>query len=132
MSGEGVSVRLDFGDEPLLGAVKYANRKAMRSAAAYVRKMAVNSVRQSKKASSPGTPPNTRRGLLKRSILFGVEPDGRSAVIGPAKSFVGLSMTAHEFGGMYRGRKYPRRELMGPALRRSAPELPRLWKDSIR
>ena len=42
--------------------------------------------------------PNTRKGLLKRSILFGVEPDGRSAVIGPAKSFVGLSMTAHEFG----------------------------------
>ena len=30
----GVNVRLDFGDEPLLGAVKYANRKAMRSAAA--------------------------------------------------------------------------------------------------
>ena len=128
----GVNVRLDFGDEPLLGAVKYANRKAMRSAAAYVRKVAVNSIRQSRKSSSPGTPPNTRKGLLKRSILFGVEPDGRSAVIGPAKSFVGLSMTAHEFGGTYRGRKYPKRELMGPALRRSAPELPKLWRDAIR
>ena len=64
--------------------------------------------------------------------LTGVEPDGRSAVIGPAKSFVGLSMTAHEFGGMYRGRKYPRRELMGPALAKSAPELPKLWRDAIR
>ena len=31
---EGVNVRLDFGDEPLMGAVKYANRKAMRAAAA--------------------------------------------------------------------------------------------------
>ena len=130
MSG-GATVRLDFGDEPLMGAVKLANRRAMRAAAAYVRRVAANSVRRSRNASAPGTPPNTRRGLLRRSILFGVEPDGRGAVIGPAKSFVGLSMTAHEFGGMYRGRKYPRRELMGPALVRSAPALPRIWRDSI-
>ena len=102
MSG-GLTVRLGFGDEPLLGAVKYASRKAMRAAAAYVRRVAVNSVHRSKRASAAGTPPNTRRGLLRSSILFGVEPDGRSAVIGSAKSFVGISMTAHEFGGMYRG-----------------------------
>ena len=129
---EGVNVRLDFGDEPLMGAVKYANRKAMRSAAAYVRRVAVNSVHRSRKSSAPGTPPNTRKGLLRRSILFGVEPDGRSAVIGPAKSFVGISMTAHEFGGMYRGRRYPARALMGPALMKSAPELPKLWRDAVR
>ena len=54
MSG-GLSVRLDFGDEPLLGAVKYANRKAMRAAAAYVRRVAVNSVHRSRKASAAGT-----------------------------------------------------------------------------
>ena len=129
---DGFSVRLDFGDEPLMGAVKYANRKAMRGVGAYVRRVAVNSVHRSKKASAAGTPPHTRRGLLKNSILFGVEGDGRSVVIGPAKSFVGISMTAHEFGGMYRGRKYPKRQLMGPALMRSAPELPKLWKDAIR
>ena len=129
---EGVNVRLDFGDEPLMGAVKYANRKAMRGVGAYVRRVAVNSVHRSKKASAAGTPPHTRRGLLKNSILFGVEGDGRSVVIGPAKSFVGISMTAHEFGGMYRGRKYPKRQLMGPALMQSAPELPKLWKDAIR
>ena len=129
---DGFSVRLDFGDEPLMGAVKYANRKAMRGVGAYVRRVAVNSVHRSKRASAAGTPPHTRRGLLKNSILFGVEGDGRSVVIGPAKSFVGISMTAHEFGGMYRGRKYPKRQLMGPALMQSAPELPKLWKDAIR
>ena len=129
---DGFSVRLDFGDEPLMGAVKYANRKAMRGVGAYVRRVAVNSVHRSRSASAAGTPPHTRRGLLKNSILFGVEGDGRSVVIGPAKSFVGISMTAHEFGGMYRGRKYPKRQLMGPALMRSAPELPKLWKDAIR
>lgn len=129
---DGFSVRLDFGDEPLMGAVKYANRKAMRGVGAYVRRVAVNSVHRSRSASAAGTPPHTRRGLLKNSILFGVEGDGRSVVIGPAKSFVGISMTAHEFGGMYRGRKYPKRQLMGPALMQSAPELPKLWKDAIR
>lgn len=125
-------VRLEFDGDGLLGAVKYANKKALRSAGAYVRRTAVNSIHKSKKSSSPGTPPNTRQGLLKRSILFGVESDAGSVVIGPAKSFVGLSMTAHEFGGMYRGRKYPKRRLMGPALDRGAPELPKFWKDSIR
>lgn len=129
---DGFSVRLDFGDEPLMGAVKYANRKAMRGVGAYVRRVAANSVHRSRSASAAGTPPHTRRGLLKNSILFGVEGDGRSVVIGPAKSFVGISMTAHEFGGMYRGRKYPKRQLMGPALMQSAPELPKLWKDAIR
>lgn len=129
---DGFSVRLDFGDEPLMGAVKYANRKAMRGVGAYVRRVAANSVHRSRSASAAGTPPHTRRGLLKNSILFGVEGDGRSVVIGPARSFVGISMTAHEFGGMYRGRKYPKRELMGPALMKSAPELPKLWKDAIR
>ena len=104
----------------------------MRGVGAYVRRVAVNSVHRSRSASAAGTPPHTRRGLLKNSILFGVEGDGRSVVIGPAKSFVGISMTAHEFGGMYRGRKYPKRQLMGPALMRSAPELPKLWKDAIR
>lgn len=129
---DGFSVRLDFGNEPLMGSVKYANRKAMRGVGAYVRRVAVNSVHRSRSASAAGTPPHTRRGLLKNSILFGVEGDGRGVVIGPAKSVVGISMTAHEFGGMYRGRKYPKRQLMGPALMQSAPELPKLWKDAIR
>ena len=125
-------VRIEFDEDRLLGAAKYANKKALRSAGAYVRRIAVNSIHRSKKSSPPGTPPNTRQGLLKRSILFGVERDARSVVIGPAKSLVGLSMTAHEFGGTYRGRKYPKRRLIGPALDRAAPGLPKLWRDSIR
>ena len=129
---DGFSVRLDFGDEPLMGAVKYANRKAMRGVGAYVRRVAVNSVHRSRSASAAGTPPHTRRGLLKNSILFGVEGDGRSVVIGPAKSFVGISMTAHEFGGMYRRRKYPKRALMGPTLQKTAPNISKMWADSVK
>jgi len=69
---------------------------------------------------------------LKRSILFGVEKNRMAVVIGPAKSLIGISMTAHEFGGMYRRRKYPRRPLMGPTLEKAAPRLPALWADSVK
>lgn len=125
-------VRIEFDDAGLHRAMKHAGRKALGRAGAYVRRTARNSVRRSKDASAAGTPPNTRRGLVRNAVLFGVENDGRSVVIGPAKSFVGISMTAHEFGGRFRGRNYPARPLMGPALRQSAPKLPKLWEDSIK
>jgi hypothetical protein len=127
-----VKIRIEFDEEKVLNAVKSGNAKALRRAGAYVRKSARNSVSRSAKSSSPGAPPHTRRGLLKRSILFGVENQRQSVVIGPAKSLIGISMTAHEFGGMYRRRKYPKRPLMGPTLERVAPQLPKLWRDSVK
>ena len=80
----------------------------------------------------PGTPPNTRRGLLKQSLLFGVEKQRQSVVIGPAESFIGTAMTAHEFGGIYRTRRYPRRPLMKPTLEKTLPKLPALWENSVK
>ena len=129
---DGFNVRIEFAEDRLLGAMKQANRKALGRVGAYVRKAAVNSVRKSKKASAAGTPPNTRRGLLKHAVLFGVEAGAGRVVIGPARSLIGISMTAHEFGGRYRGREYPRRPLMGPALEHAAPRLPKLWENSLR
>ena len=126
------SVRIEFDERGMLSAVRRANAKALRRAGAYVRKTAINAVSRSNKSSLPGTPPHTRRGLLKRSILFGVDKDRQAVVIGPAKSLIGISMTAHEFGGMYRRRKYPKRALMGPTLVKVFPQLPKLWKDSVK
>ena len=103
----GTKVRVEFDDAGVISKVKKGSLKALRRAGAYVRKSARNAVSRSSKASSPGTPPHTRRGVLKRSILFGVEKHRMAVVVGPAKSFIGISMTAHEFGGMYRRRKYP-------------------------
>jgi len=128
----GTKVRVEFDDAGVISKVKKGSLKALRRAGAYVRKSARNAVSRSSKASSPGTPPHTRRGLLKRSILFGVEKNRMAVVIGPAKTFIGISMTAHEFGGMYRRRKYPKRPLMGPALVKTAPALPKLWADSVK
>ena len=127
-----MKIRIEFDEEKVLNAVKSGNAKALRRAGAYVRKSARNAVSRSAKSSSPGTPPHTRRGLLKRSILFGTEKQRQSVVIGPAKSLIGISLTAHEFGGMSRRRKYPKRPLMGPTLLKAAPALSKLWTDSVK
>lgn len=127
-----VKVRIEFDEEKVLSSVKNGGVKALRQAGAYVRKSARNAISRSSKSASPGSPPHTRRGLLKRSILFGVEKSRMAVVIGPARTFVGISMIAHEFGGMYRHRRYPKRPLMGPTLEKTAPKLPALWENSVK
>lgn len=127
-----IFARTEFYADQLMGAVKYANRKSLRRAGAYVRKIARNMIHRSRKSSAPGNPPNTRRGQLKRSILFGLDEDARGVVIGPAKSIIGLAATPHEYGGRFRGRKYPKRPFMGPALSKAESYLPEIWKDSLK
>ena len=125
-------VRVVFDSDAVRNAVRKGGVKSLRQAGAYVRKAARHAVKKSPKASSAGTPPHTRRGLLKRSLLFGVEPRRMAVVIGPAYQFVGISMTAHEFGGMYRRRKYPKRALMEPTLQKTAPKISKMWADSVK
>jgi len=125
-------IRIEFDGRGLLSAVKRGNGKALRRVGAYVRQVARNAVSRSTHSALPGNAPHTRKGLLKRSILFGVDKARQAVVIGPAKSIIGISMTAHEFGGMYRRRNYPKRPLMGPTLLKTAPQLPKLWEDSLK
>jgi hypothetical protein len=106
--------------------------KSLNHAAAAIRLTARRSIRRSPKKSSSGTPPHTRRGLLKRSVLYNVDKAKMTAVIGPAYSIAGRSGSAHEFGGKYYGRKYPKRSFLGPALKANERRLPKLWADSIR
>ncbi len=124
--------RIEFYERRVLVAVRDANYKALRRTGAYVRKAAQNRVMQSSKASTPGTPPNTRRGLLKKSLLFGAEKKKQSVVIGPAEKFIGTAMVAHEYGGKYRKRRYPKRPLMGPTLEKTASKIPNLWDKAIK
>lgn len=126
------AVRVLFDPDAVKKAVKKGSTNSLKQAGAYVRKAARNSVKKSKHSSIAGTPPHTRRGLLKRSLLFGVEPRRMAVVIGPSFRFVGISMTAHEFGGMYRHRKYPKRPLMRPMLEKTAPQISKLWADSVK
>ena len=124
--------RIEFDDRRILVAVRSGNNIALRRAGAYIRKAARNRISTSDKASVPGSPPNTRQGLLKQSLLFGVDSRRESVVIGPAESIIGTAMVAHEFGGKYRKRRYPKRPLMGPTLEKTANKLPALWEKSVK
>jgi hypothetical protein len=106
--------------------------KSLNHAAAAIRLTARRSIRRSPKESAAGTPPHTRRGLLKRALLYKVDKGKMSAVIGPAYSIVGRSGSAHEFGGKYYGRKYPKRAFLGPALKVNKPRISRFWSASIK
>jgi hypothetical protein len=124
--------RIEFDDRRILVAVRSGNNIALRRAGAYIRKAARNRVTTSDKASAPGSPPHTRQGLLKQSLLFGVDSRRESVVIGPAESIIGTAMVAHEYGGTYRKRRYPKRPLMGPTLEKTATKLPALWEKSVK
>ncbi len=123
---------VEFDADGLLARAARAGLDVLKRMGAYVRRVAQSKVRQSPKASTPGTPPHTRRGLLKRSILFGLDKSERRVLVGPGFSFVGTSASAHEFGGGYRGDRYPKRPLMGPSLKEAAPRLARLWQDAVK
>ena len=124
--------RIEFEEKRILLLVEGGNNKALRRAGAYIRKAAQNKVTTSDRSSAPGSPPHTRRGLLKNAILFGTEKRKQSVVIGPTESIIGTAMSAHEFGGKYRKRRYPKRPLMGPTLQKTASHLPKLWENSVK
>ena len=112
--------------------------------------------------SPPGKPPRTRKGQIKRAILYAVERSGARtgnnassrgryargpsrvlrdnaspgtgcrAFIGPTYEAMGMSASAHEFGGRFRGQRYRARPFMGPALKENVPRLPKMWAGSVR
>jgi hypothetical protein len=111
---------------------KQGNITSLGHAGAAIRLTARRSIRRRKKASLEGTPPNTRRGQLKRAIVYSVEKNRGLVVIGPQKDVVGTAGKAHEFGGRYRREHYPKRPFMGPALAKVKDRLPSRWANSIR
>ena len=122
---------VEFDEGGLLAKIARASKDILKRAGAYVRRVAQRKVTTSPKPSQPGDPPHSRRGLLRRGILFGLERE-TSVLIGPGFRFVGESMSAHEFGGKYRRERYPKRPLMGPSLRESAPHIAKMWRDAVR
>ncbi len=108
------------------------NFKSLGHAAATIRLVARRSIRRRKTAAMPGTPPNTRRGQLKRSIVYALDKQRGVALIGPDFDVVGAAGKAHEFGGRFRRERYPKRPFMGPALEKVKDRLPPMWANSIR
>jgi len=83
--------------------------KALLRAARYVRKVARHSIKfvpkkkrkesYSKQASSPGTPPHTRSGRLKKAILYEITGKKSEAFIGPSFNVIAGIGGLHERGG---------------------------------
>ena len=109
---------------------------------AYTRTVARRSLRRKGKVSPPGSPPASHTKALKTSILFGVDRDRRSVVIGPVR-LRGRKSVAHlvppllEYGGVTRSTKgrgkkmrYRARPFMGPAFQKSLPEVDRFWRSA--
>ena len=127
-----MNTKVEFDEDGLVARVAKASLAVLRRMGAYVRRAAQHKVRSSEKPSPPGTPPHSKTGALKRGILFGVDRRTNSVVVGPSVRFVGTSMQAHEFGGGYKRERYPKRPLMGPSLRESAPHLAKMWENAVK
>ena len=134
---------LFFDSKPIVSSVDKASRKVLSRFGAFVRRTARQSIRKRKKSSTPGKPPSSHTGLLKRFIFFGYDRRKMSVVIGPARltdNNRGAAPSILEFGGTatVKGKKrkknvtIQRRPFMGPAFEKEKPNLPSMWKDSVK
>jgi hypothetical protein len=138
---------LFFDAKKVIDATTKAERKVLSRFGAFVRRSARSSIRKRRKVSSPGQPPSSHTGLLRRFIFFAYDPWRKSVVIGPARlnQKVGDAPRALEHGGRSRvtaGRRRRRRVVrtvtigarpfMGPAFDKEKPKLSAMWRDSIR
>ena len=138
--------RLFFDSKAITRRVDKATRKVLSRFGAFVRNTARKSIRRRKRSAEPGQPPSSHTGLLRRFIFFGYDPaPGRqSVVIGPerlTRKGRGEAPLLLEAGGVRRmkGRRgrpvratYQPRPFMAPAFQKELPNLPPLWRDSVK
>lgn len=104
--------------------------KSLFHAAASISRAAKQSIKTGGTAS-PGSPPRTKRGLLRRAIRFEVNRVEKSAVIGPIATAIEGAAAPHEFGGQYKKQEYPARPFMRPALERNLHRFAGAFSGSI-
>lgn len=135
--------RMFFDRQAVISKVDAATRRVLSRFGAFVRRSAKSSIRKRKKAAPPGQPPSSHTGLLKKFIFFGYDADRRSVVIGPTRlnqKGRGEAPPLLEYGGkatlVRRGKKkhvtYQARPYMGPAFEKEKPQLPAMWRGSVR
>lgn len=127
----------------VINAMDRATRKALSRAGAFVRQRAKSSIRKRKAVSSPGSPPSSHTGLLRKWILFGAELQGRRVLIGPVALRNSGIPNALEFGGTTVATRYQRgrrervtqaveaRPFMGPALEAESPNIPKRFQGAV-
>lgn len=128
----GFKAKALFNARPVQRKVNQTKFTNLRHAAGAIRLTARRSIREHPKPSLPGTPPHTQTRLLKESIVYRVDDVQRSVLVGPDATIIGPIGCVHEFGGLFRGRRYPARPFMGPAVQKNIHRLPKLWAGSIK
>lgn len=130
-----------FDRQTVMNAVNRAERRVLSKFGAFVRRGAKSSIRKRKSVSEPGRPPSSHTGLLRKMIFFVYEPHRGSVVIGPVELNKGTDAPRLlEHGGQVIRREknqrkrlvYRPRPFMGPAFERELPQLPAMWRDSVR
>lgn len=94
-----VKVRIKSETGKVARKAKAANITSLGHGGAYIRGIAKRSIKVSKESAPPGHQPHTRKGRLKKSILYAVERERQDVVIGPTASAMGRIGHTHEFGG---------------------------------
>ena len=138
-----VATQQGFFDRPKVQkAVDAATKRVLSRFGAFVRQRAKTSIRQRTKVSSPGQPPASHLGLIKKFILFAYDQQRRSVVVGPTllNKGDGTAPRLLEHGGAgvrQRGKRmkqvhYRPRPFMQPAFQAELPGLSRLWANAVR
>lgn len=92
-----VQMSVTFDSAKVQAATDKARRTVLKRQGAYLYKVARSKIKRRKKPSSPGMPPHSPTGALKKSIRWA--SDDKVATIGPVKRAIGMVANLHEFGG---------------------------------
>jgi hypothetical protein len=150
-----------FDRQAVMNPMDRVRRHVLSRAGAVVRVIARRSMKQvgpDAPPSAPGTPPRSRKGLLKKFLYYVYDPTTEGVIVGPALLSGRRSIPVpalHEHGGTARvtarevrwrteqGQRvkeitkrrvvtsYPRRPYMQPALEKVIPRMPEFWRDVL-
>lgn len=123
--------RTEYNFRGVVDAVNKGNYNSLNHAAASLRRAAIEGIEKLPGPSAVGTPIHTRKGLARVAIAYDVSVVQGDAVIGTQFSRFRTVGEAHEKGIRFRGRNYPPRPFMLPALLQSLPRLTEHWSGAV-
>lgn len=98
-----------FDSAAVLKRLDTAKRKGLSKMGAFVRQRARSSIRSRRAVSTPGSPPSSHEGSLKRLLFFAYDTATDSVVIGPVPFRRGTAPGLLEHGGTDTRPATPRR-----------------------
>jgi hypothetical protein len=117
--------KLELHFERVIEAERKAEIRALAPAAFAIRKTAIELIEvHGGKPAPVGHPVHTRKGAARVAMAYYSSKAEQRAIIGPRYSVLGESLSAHEFGRLFRGYSYRKRPTMGPALKKNLGKIP--------